>query len=328
MRRALQHSLAAARHLGAVVTRRVRHGPSRPSWPWRYELALGYVRWRFAQPTTFAAARRGLDALPAPGALRGVATRDVDIAGVRCVEHRTAGAPNDRDPPVLVYLHGGGYCTGSPRSHRPLLGALTRATGARVLAVDYRLAPEHPCPAAIDDVLAVLRALLAEGIPPRRLWLAGDSAGGGLTLTSLVAARDAGLPRLAGAIPISPWADLTGTRASHAAHVHDYLPAPERLRDYARAYAARLPLDAPQVSPAFADLSGLPPLLLLVGGAERLYDDGIAVAERARDAGVDVTLHVEPDEAHVWPLFHLWSPRAADAVARIAAFMARPVAPG
>lgn len=323
MRSTLRNGLATTRHLGAVVARRLRHGATRPSWPWGYELALGFVRWRFAQPTSFVAARRGLDALPAPGALRGVTTSEQTIAGVRCVEHRATGVAPAGAERVVVYLHGGGYCTGSPWSHRPLLGPLTRTTKARVVAVDYRLAPEHPCPAAIDDALAVLRALLDSGVAPSRLWLAGDSAGGGLTLATLVAARDAGLPRLAGAVPISPWTDLTGTQPSHAAHVHDYLPDPERLRVYARAYAGELPLDEPRVSPLFADLTGLPPLLVLVGGAERLHDDGIAIAARARAAGVDVTLHVEPDETHVWPMFHPWSPRASDALARIAAFIAR-----
>jgi acetyl esterase/lipase len=328
MVRLLRHGLATARHLGAVAARRARHGPSRASWPWSYELALGYVRWRFAQPQSFVAARRGLEALPAPGALRGVVTREITLGGVRSVEHRARAAVPAADEAVVVYLHGGGYCTGSPWSHRPLLGALTRATQARVIAVDYRLAPEHPCPAAIDDALAVLRALFAGGVSPSRVWLAGDSAGGGLTLATLVAARDAGLPRVAGAIPLSPWTDLTGTQASHAAHVDDYLPDPERLRHYARAYAGALPLDEPRVSPLFADLTGLPPLLVLVGGAERLHDDGLAVAARARAAGVDVTLHVEPDEIHVWPMFHPLSPRAADAFARIAAFLRSPRAPG
>jgi acetyl esterase/lipase len=290
-----------------------------------YELAVGFVRWRFALDSSFDDARRGLDEVPAPGALRGVDTRAVDVGGVRCVEHtrRRLPPPSPHEDRVLVYLHGGGYCTGSPRSHRPILGALTRTTGARVLAVDYRRAPEHPCPAAIDDALAVVRALLHDGVSPGRLWLAGDSAGGGLTLSTLVAAREAGMPTIAGAIPLSPWTDLTGQQPSHHAHVLDYLPTPDRLVTYARAYAGEMLLSDPRVSPLFADLRGLPPLYVLVGGAERLHDDGILVAARARDAGVDVTLHVEPDEIHVWPMFAPWSPRAQAAVDGIAGFLER-----
>jgi acetyl esterase/lipase len=318
MRRRLHHGLTITRHCVDVVARRARHGPSRPSWPWNYELAVAYVRSRFALDVDVGFARRGMDDVPAPGALRGTTTTTTTLGGVRCVEHVTPTTNHDR---VVVYLHGGGYCTGSPRSHRPLLGALTRATRTRVVAVDYRLAPEHPCPAAIDDAVTVVRALLDAGVRPERLWLAGDSAGGGLTLATLVAAREQGLPRLAGAIPISPWADLTNSGASHHANVHDYLPGPDRLDRYARHYAGSLALDDARVSPRFADLRGLPPLLVLVGGAERLHDDGVAVAAAARDAGVDVTLHVEPDEIHVWPMFAGWSPNADDAVARIAAFI-------
>jgi acetyl esterase/lipase len=324
MRTKLWRGWHATRHVGGLVARRLRHGPTRPSWPLSYEVAVGFIRWRFSLEGTFDDARRGLDEVPAPGALRGVQTRALTIGGVACVEHTPASSSSSSSSAgerVIVYLHGGGYCTGSPRSHRPVLGGLTRATGARVIAVDYRRAPEHPCPAAIDDALAVMRALLDDGVPPGRLWLAGDSAGGGLLFTTLVAARDAGLPAIAGAVPLSPWTDLTGGQPSHHAHVLDYLPAPDRLVTYARAYAGNLSLTDPQVSPLFADLRGLPPLLVFVGGAERLHDDGVLIAARAKDAGVDVTLHVEPDEIHVWPMFHPWSPRAADAFAKIAAFV-------
>jgi len=368
MQTRIKLGVRATGHVGGLLVRRLRHGPARPSWPLAYELAVGYVRWRFALPMSFSDARRSLDEVPALGALRGVQTTERAYGGVRCVEHTraspssqsaspssSAGARDERvlvylhgggyctgspwshrpilgaltrtlgarDERVLVYLHGGGYCTGSPWSHRPILGALTRTLGARVVAVDYRLAPEHPCPAAIDDALAVLRALLADGVAPERLWLAGDSAGGGLTLATLVAARDAGLPTLAGAVPLSPWTDLTGGQPSHGAHGLDYLPEPERLVTYARAYAGALPLTDPRVSPLHADLRGLPPLLVLVGGAERLRDDGVLVAARAKEAGVDVTLHVEPDEIHVWPMFAPWSPRAQDAIDRVAAFVDR-----
>ena len=318
--------MGAAQAIGSIfaaVARRLRHGPARPSWPFHYDVAVGYVRILFAREGTVSAARKNMDDVPAPGALRGVQTRERTLGGVRCVEHVSSSPSSSPDERVLVYLHGGGYCTGSPRSHRPLLGPLTRATGARVVAVDYRRAPEHPCPAAIDDALAVVRALLDEGVAPARLWLAGDSAGGGLTLTTLVAARDAGLPTIAGAVTLSPWADLTAGQRSHHDNVHDYLPVPDRLIAYARAYAGDLALADPRVSPVHADLRGLPPLLVLVGGAERLHDDGVLVASRAKDAGVDVTLHLEPDEIHVWPMFHPWSPRAQDAFDRIAAFVER-----
>lgn len=222
---------------------------------------------------------------------------------------------------VILYLHGGAYVLGSVASHREFLVRLANATRAKVLAIEYRLAPEHPFPAALDDAVSAYRWLLTQGLSPADLLLAGDSAGGGLALAALLALRDEGAPLPAGAICLSPWVDLalTGASVREKAHLDPILTAPS-LEKCARLYAAGHALTAPLISPLYAALDGLPPLLILAGTDEILADDASRIAANARLAGVAVTLEVWEGLFHVFPITP-FLPESREALARIAAFV-------
>lgn len=238
------------------------------------------------------------DVAPPPD---GVTIEPVDAGGVPAAWIAAPGA----DPTATVlYLHGGAFTQGSVSSHKGLCGHLAAATGWRVLALDYRLAPEHPHPAALDDATAAYRWLLTAGVAAHRIVVAGDSAGGGLTAATLVALRDQGAPLPAGGVMFSPWTDLTlsGESMTTKADV-DPVCSQGLLDQSARWYAGAADRAAPLVSPVFADLSGLPPMLVFVGTAEVLLDDATRLAERARAAGVDVELEVGDDLLHVYPMF-------------------------
>lgn len=275
----------------------------------RGEVEMTVQEWRDAY--------EGLGGFLAPAPDVPVTAVDADGVPTEWIGADTAG-------PVVVYLHGGGYCIGSLGTHRPMLTHLAAAIGGRVLSVDYRLAPEHPHPAALDDAVAGYRYVLASGVPPARIVIAGDSAGGGLCLATLVALRDGGDPLPAAGVCISPWADLTQSGATvHTAAEADPMVRAADLDRWAACYRGRLPADDPAVSPLFADLAGLPPLLIEVGTAEVLLDDARRVAARATDAGVAVSLHVADDMIHVWHFFAGLVPEADDGIARVAAFITR-----
>ena len=218
----------------------------------------------------------------------------------------------------MLYLHGGGYTVGSPRTHRHLGAAIAAAAKAPVYMPDYRLAPEHPFPAAVEDALAAYRHLLDRGINPARIGIGGDSAGGGLTLALLLAARDEGLPMPATGICISPWADFTGSAASHETK-RDIDPMVRKgdLQTMTDHYLQGQDPKTPLVSPIFADLKGLPPLLIQVGAAEILFDDAIVLERVARAAGIETTLEVWDDMFHVWHLFHPHLSEGRRAIARV-----------
>jgi epsilon-lactone hydrolase len=219
--------------------------------------------------------------------------------------------PGARTDAAVLYLHGGGYVIGSPRSHRHLAAAIARAAGTAALLVDYRLAPEHPFPAALDDAVAAYRWLLGRGLAPSRVVVAGDSAGGGLTVATLLTLRDRGLPRPAGGACISPWVDLTCGGATYATKAAvDPIVTRESVEMMAQAYAGAGDPKAPLLSPLYADLRGLPPLLVQVGSDEVLLDDSLGLGERARAAGVDVTVEEWPAMIHVW---HWFLPMLAEA---------------
>ncbi|MEV0891185.1 alpha/beta hydrolase [Promicromonospora sp. NPDC050262] len=256
--------------------------------------------------------------------------------GTRVTERALGGVPAldiavpqaDGDTGVLLYLHGGGYVIGDARTGVPLAAALAARAGLRAVAPDYRLAPEHPFPAAVDDGLAAYRALLAD-TDPARVVIAGDSAGGGLALATVLAARDAGLPLPAAVVTFSGWFDLTlsGASLTGKESVDPIFDAAD-IREYAATY---LPAAAdarnPLASSVLADLRGLPPLLLQVGSAEVLLDDSTLLAARAAEADVEVTLEVYPGSAHVFQHHHATEPTAARAMDTAAAFLARRVAP-
>jgi acetyl esterase/lipase len=190
----------------------------------------------------------------------------------------------------------------------------------RVLAVDYRLAPEYPFPAALDDCVAAYRWLLSNGVSPDQIVIAGDSAGGNLTLSTALILRDAGDPLPAALICISPMTDLACTGETYWTN-KDPMLAPQVALDMARQYAGNTPLDAPLLSPHYADLHGLPPLLIHAGEHELLLSDAIRLAERARCAGVDTRLQVWPGMWHVWHLFTPFLPEAVEAVEDIGVFI-------
>ena len=223
---------------------------------------------------------------------------------------------------VLLYLHGGGYCLEATTVQQELIARLVHNMRCRALALDYRLAPEHPFPAALEDATAAYRWLLAQGHAPKDIVLVGDSAGGGLAVAALIALRDAGMPLPAAALCFSPWFDLTlsGDSIQTQAAADPVLDAASLSR-YARAYAAAAPLEHPLISPLYADLRGLPPLLIQVGTAEILLDDATRLAAAAREVGVAVTLQVWEGLFHVFQMAP-FLPETREALAKVAAFLA------
>jgi monoterpene epsilon-lactone hydrolase len=247
-----------------------------------------------------------------------VAYRRVEVGGV--------GAewvvPKGHGERVIVYLHGGGYAFGSVSSHRTLITDIALRAGQRVLALEYRLAPEHPCPAGIEDLVAVWRQLLGSGLRPDQLSLMGDSAGGGLTLSGTMALRDQGLPLPRDLTMLSPWVDLAMEGATYEAFEHiDFLGTRESLAQVAVMYAGDVDLKDPRVSPLYGELTGLPPSLILAGGAEILLDDSLRLTERLRRAGCEVRLDVAEGQVHVYPMFSSLSKTADAALDAIAAWL-------
>ena len=249
----------------------------------------------------------------------GTVVEVVDAGGVPAEWLHHQAVPGDV---VVLYLHGGGYCIGSVNTHRALAARLAQACRARVLNVDYRLAPEHPHPAAVDDAVAAYRWLLGTGVGPDQVAVGGDSAGGGLVVATLVSLRDGGDPVPAAGFCLSPWVDLecAGETFDSKADV-DPMCTKEGLTEMAAAYAGGRELRHPLVSPLHADLAGLPPLLVQVGTAETLLDDSVRLAERARAAGVDVRLEAWDDLVHVFQAFAPMVPEAVEAIDGIGAFV-------
>ena len=220
-------------------------------------------------------------------------------------------APGSEPSRVLLYFHGGGYCSGSIASHRRMVTEAGRAAGMRTLAIDYRLAPEHPYPAAHEDALKAWRFLRKQGVEARHIAVGGDSAGGNLTLGLIHRLRAAGEPLPACGWLVSPWTDLTMSGATlNTRDAIDPLIHRAYLTELADAYAPS-PIDRrdPLISPLFADLSGFPPLLIQVGSAETLLADATRLAAAAGSADVDVTLEIWPHMIHAWPV---WNARLED----------------
>jgi acetyl esterase/lipase len=223
---------------------------------------------------------------------------------------------------VLLYLHGGAYCIGSLNTHRGMVSHIAKAAETRALSIDYRLAPENPFPAAIEDSISAYKWLLSQGIAARSIIIAGDSAGGGLTVSAMVSLRENSIPLPAAAVLISPWVDLalTGDSIISKADIDPYVTKEELLK-WARAYMGDSDLRTPLASPLYADLSGLPPMLIQAGTAEILLDDAIRMADRARKDGVDITLNTAEDMCHVWHVFSSMLPEAMEANEEVARFM-------
>ena len=248
-----------------------------------------------------------------------IQTKEVSAGGVPADWIRMPGVSTDR---VLLYLHGGAYTMGSHRTHRDLVSRLSQAAGVQVLIINYRLAPESPHPAAIEDALAAYHWLLTQGYKPEHIAIGGDSAGGGLTLATLLSLRDAGEKMPAAAILLSPWTDLTDSGESQITraeadpaiksgdeerHIVDYVGTAQRHH--------------PLISPVFADLTGLPPLLIHVGHDEVLLDDSTRIAQNAQNAGVEVKLKVWEDMWHVFQAYAFMLPETHQSISELGAFV-------
>jgi epsilon-lactone hydrolase len=256
-----------------------------------------------APPPTWPERRVQIDAMGAAAPLpEGVKVEPLKLGGVPAEKITPRNADAGR---AIFWLHGGGYCIGGCASHRAWAATMADAASATAYTIDYRLAPEHRFPAAVDDAVAAWRAFLADGHDPKRTVIGGDSAGGGLTMATAVAARDAGLALPAGLHLVSPWANLTNQSPAYQAKLEtDFIITQAGIDDFKVNYLAPgQDPKAPLASPVFADLAGLPPVLIQVGSEEVLMSDSVLLAEIAGLARVDVTLRIWPDMVHIWPFF-------------------------
>jgi len=282
---------------------------------------VGLIGRRLAAATTPEAMRRVIRVAsatmtPCLGVRHQPAGFGADVGGLRTTPK--SGADSDR---AVLFFHGGGYVFGSARMYRHLAGRIAKAAGVPVYQPDYRLAPEHPHPAAIDDGLGAYRAML-DRVAPERLVVGGDSAGGNLTLAVLQRARAEGLPMPAGAFLLSPWLDLRGALVGRANADTELLILPASVERATAFYAGDHDVADPAVSPILGSMEGLPPTLVQVATNELLYDDSTAFADAAAAAGVDVTVETEDDLWHVWQLMAPAVPEARASIASIASFVA------
>jgi monoterpene epsilon-lactone hydrolase len=310
-------TLGYAGTLLLTALRRPFRPPPRPSWSIGDEARAVFLR-RFLRrldALPVEVRRRKIDSVPVllPGAMLRTKRRCESLSGVPVtwITPRSGSEPR-----LLLYAHGGGFTIGSSRMVRDLLARLALASSARVLSVDYRLAPEYPWPGGLEDLRAVWRSALAE-YAPKQIVLAGDSAGANLVLALLLELRDRGETLPAGAVLLSPWVDLGCTAQSFETNADvDVLSRESALRD-AAAYAGGGDPSGPSLSPLHGELAGLPPLYLQVGGAELLRDDVEALAARARAAGVRASLDVFDDQVHDFQAFGALSRTSLDAIARV-----------
>jgi monoterpene epsilon-lactone hydrolase len=301
---------------------RIKRGPLRPSWSMGFEIVARALKSRAATIARldWAEQRKAWASMESPAPiLKEVKREKLEHAGMQAEWFSPAAGPSSSS--VVLYLHGGSFIYGSIETHREMIARIALATGGRVLAIDYRLAPEHPFPAALDDALAAYRALRERGLSASRIVLGGDSAGANMALSTAISLRDAGDPP-AGVIAMSPWIDLTARGGSLESNApYDYAE-PKNFQAWADAYlkgggSAR----DPRVSPLFADLAKLPPTLVLLGGAEMLHDQVIAFVTRAQAAGSPVELYEQADMIHNFPVFAGTFPECAPAFDRIGEFV-------
>ncbi|MDX1518186.1 MAG: alpha/beta hydrolase [Woeseiaceae bacterium] len=261
-----------------------------------------YLKRIDARTLDIARTRKRLDFFGGLGRMpRRVSARYETLAGLPAAWLVPHGAPDDS---VLLYWHGGAYLVGSIRSHRPLVSHIANAAGVQAVIPEYRLAPEHRFPAAVDDAVRAYRQLLEDGNDASRIVVGGDSAGGGLTVAMLLSLRDADVPLPRACFLLSPWLDLTGSGESMRTRAgHDPLFKPHDMPHVVGQYCDEQELRLPLVSPVFADVHGLPPTLIQVGEDEILLSDSERYAEKLRAAGVEAELDVWPGMWHVWQMF-------------------------
>jgi monoterpene epsilon-lactone hydrolase len=317
----LELGLLAAATVTRTLVRRAVKGPLRPTWTLRTEIAQATMRAVLmrskGRPPQWL--RDTQASLPAQVPLAGeVQFATLALAGVSCEECVPRAARPER---TLLYLHGGGYVIGSVAGYRDLASRLAVAANARVVAVEYRLAPEHRFPAQQDDCIAVARALLETGTPPEKLAIAGDSAGAALSVATMCALRDLGLPLPAAAVLICPWVEPFADGGSMVSHDPYDFGDRELLVGWARDTGA--PPDDPRFHIPNAKLTNLPPMLVQGGGAEILFDQILRFAEQARAAGVDVELEIATDMFHDWHLQASLLPEGAAALEAAGSFLRR-----
>ncbi len=290
----------------------------------RAELLRLGLRWskrRASAVPDIGALRERLEAVKRwiPNPPTGTTVTRHDAGGVKAVRVATGGSFAGRH---ILYLHGGAYNFGAPSYYRDFIWRVAAASCARVLCIAYRLAPEHPFPAAVDDAVAAYRWLLAERAAPQQTAMMGDSAGGGLVFATLLRLRDAGMPLPRAAIALSPWTDLAMTGQSLRINAGaDPALKTEHTAWFARSYLAGADPRHPYASPLYGDLAGLPPSLIQVGSDEILRDDAERMADRLRAAGCRVELEVWPRMPHSWQLFARVVPEGRRAIARVGAFV-------
>lgn len=253
--------------------------------------------------------------------LPGATTRSDNLAGIAA---EWVVPAKSRADAAILYLHGGGFMVGSSRGYRGLASHLAGAAGVPAVTIDYRLCPEHKFPAAVDDAVAAYLALVARGFSPERITFAGDSAGGGLVVSTLVHLRDMKKTLPAAAVCMSPWADMTGTARSLVknAAVDPVLDGP-MLKLFADNYLGDVDFRNPLASPVLADLTGLPPLLIHVGSAEVLLDDAVTLDAHARAAGVQSTLKIWPEMLHAFQFYFTLLAEGRDSIAEMGQFLSR-----
>lgn len=248
----------------------------------------------------------------------GIACEAVDLGGIPAEK---LSAADTRTDAAILYIHGGGFVAGSPCTHRPLTWRLAKDVGVPVYAVDYRLAPEHHFPAGLDDCVTAYRALLDRGLPAKSILVAGDSAGGNLTLALALRLKAEGLPLPAALICLSPATDMTGSGASMLSNAEaDAIFVPEIMASLMPAYCPGADAKNPYLSPLFGDVSGFPPTLIQVGDREILRDDSVRMAAALKAAGAEATLEVWPKVWHVWQLNADMLPEAREAITHIVRF--------
>ncbi|WP_144144303.1 alpha/beta hydrolase [Paraburkholderia sp. BCC1884] len=303
---------------------------------WQSALACWYLRRQFRPETVkpginveraraLTAKRTWSPRVPGGWHLReAYAASDAPLRGEWIERADGAASPAGAAVPTILYCHGGGYYFCSPRTHRSIVFGLATRAQASVFSLDYRLAPEHRYPAALEDAIAAYRQLVARGIPPDSIVIAGDSAGGGLALATVLALRDAGDPMPAGALLFSPWTDLAATGATIRSNDGlDPMFSGPAIARAATLYLGDTPATDPYASPVYADLRGLPPLFIMAGSTEVLLDDSQRIADNASAAGVDCEFEVWKKMPHVWPLFAPFIPEANRALDDAAAFVRR-----
>lgn len=300
---------------------RSKNGPLRPGWTFAFETVVRFLRRDWVEMASWPpeALRSELEGRPYPDAMtKQCAKSEATLGGVRGTWFEPPAA---KERAALVYAHGGSFIAGSARTHGDSIARFALATRLRTFVPEYRLAPEHSVEAAVEDVLAVFRALVASGVSPTRIATAGESAGGHLVVRLLLDLRDAGGPMPAATVAISGWFDLTGSMPSMEQHErYDYGTRP-MLRAQAQLVAGGLPLDDPRLSLVNADLHGIGPLLVQAGTAEMLYDENVLLAERARAQGADVSFDPLPEMPHAATLLAAFTAEGRAAIDRAARFI-------